>query len=565
MEEININDNNNVNNDKVSSSGSEDNCVVMDNSPKYETETKGGKSETSLVTDDASVEKGDFKNDSTDEFGTEEFEGEDVQKEKLPFKEMFKKKMSLKHLSAEDKKLLYWTAALNGFFVVLYLVLLILGIAGDYSQTTPLIEDNRIVIGLLFMVLCFIFSTAQSGIWLIEKFYMIIPGLFLCYFLPGLLASFDVFKRKNSLQAVASHYCLPAILCLLCLNVDIKGILRLGPRAIAAFLVGTAGVVFGGPLAVAIMSAAWPATMAPYPNPLFNASNPDQGQPEYCEPWRGLTYVTGSWIGGGANAVAMKDIFKPCQQDLSQAIALDVICGNLWTACLFFAIGKRKFFNKLLRADPRPVNQLKKKMEDYEESIARVPTSLDFIYIACLSMIACGFANGMAYVLALAFGKTNSSFVSYIAFDSMTLWRVMIATILGFALSFTPLKNLEGAGASKIAGVMLYFLVLTIGMGMDITAIVKNPGIFVLGLIWILVHAGCLILVCWLMKAPLFFLAVGSQANIGGAASAPVVASQFAPCLAPVGALFAIFGYVIGTFAAWASSLMIQAAAPNLP
>ena len=124
------------------------------------------------------------------------------------------------------------------------------------------------------------------------------------------------------------------------------------------------------------------------------------------------------------------------------------------------------------------------------------------------------------------------------------------AQILLSNLSFTRAKNFEGGGASKIGSVFLYILVATIGMKVDISKVLDNPNLIFVGLIWMAFHAGLLILVAKLIRAPFFFLAVGSQANVGGAASAPIVANAFHTALTTVGVLMAVFGYFIGTFGA---------------
>jgi uncharacterized membrane protein len=142
--------------------------------------------------------------------------------------------------------------------------------------------------------------------------------------------------------------------------------------------------------------------------------------------------------------------------------------------------------------------------------------------------------------------------------NSAFFWIVVIATAIGLALSFTKARDLEGVGASRMGSVLLYVLVATIGMQMDLGAILDNPILFLIGFIWILFHASIMILVAWLIKAPFFYVAVGSQANIGGAASAPIVASAFDPSLAPVGVLLAVLGYAIGTYGAYLSGLMMQ-------
>ena len=136
----------------------------------------------------------------------------------------------------------------------------------------------------------------------------------------------------------------------------------------------------------------------------------------------------------------------------------------------------------------------------------------------------------------------------------------MIATTIGIGLSFTKLRSLEGAGASKIGTVFIFILVATIGMKMDITAIFDNPGFFLVGLIWMAFHVIIMIITARLSHAPFFFLAVGSKANIGGAASAPVLAAAFHPSLAPVGVLLAVLGYALGTYGAWLCGLLMELA-----
>ena len=126
------------------------------------------------------------------------------------------------------------------------------------------------------------------------------------------------------------------------------------------------------------------------------------------------------------------------------------------------------------------------------------------------------------------------------------------------------MKEYEGIGASKIGSIFIYILVASIGMKMDLKSVVDSPGLLVVGLIWMSVHAILMIIVAKLIKAPFFFLAVGSQANIGGAASAPIVASAFHPSLASVGVLLAILGYVIGTYGAILSAILMEMVAPTL-
>ncbi len=121
---------------------------------------------------------------------------------------------------------------------------------------------------------------------------------------------------------------------------------------------------------------------------------------------------------------------------------------------------------------------------------------------------------------------------------------------------------MEGVGASRVGSVFIFILVATIGLKMNVLAILEYPKMFMVGAIWIGVHIILLLIARAVIKAPIFYLAVGSQANIGGAASAPVVAAAFHPSLAPVGVLLAVLGYVLGTYAALFTGTLMEMVAP---
>ena len=156
----------------------------------------------------------------------------------------------------------------------------------------------------------------------------------------------------------------------------------------------------------------------------------------------------------------------------------------------------------------------------------------------------------------------TTHWLTNLGLGSQFFWLIFFSTTGGLILSFTKARQLEGYGASKFGSLFLYILVATIGMKMDVTAIFRNPGLFAVGFLWMIIHAGLLLGIGQLIRAPFFFIAVGSQANVGGAASAPVVASAFHPSLAPVGVLLAVLGYAVGTYAAYACALMMQGVAP---
>src|SRR3546814_345587 len=200
--------------------------------------------------------------------------------------------------------------------------------------------------------------------------------------------------------------------------------------------------------------------------------------------------------------------------------------------------------DRFFRAYASAVNDLKQKMEYYQQSITRVPKLNDTMIIIGIALGATGLSHLLADLIA-PWLAVHAPWLEQFSLTSGFFWLVVMATTIGMILSGTRARNLEGVGASRIGSVFLYVLVATIGMQMNVLAVFENPGLFLVGLIWIGIHGLLLFTVGRLIKAPFFFLAVGSQANVGGAASAPIVAAAFHPSLAPVGVLLAVLGYAL--------------------
>lgn len=415
------------------------------------------------------------------------------------------------------------------------------------QESAPLLTNDAAVLGLLMATLGVIFYTASSPRPSFQKFYRYVPIILLCYFVPSLYNTFGIIDAEHSrLYFVSSRYLLPATLVLLTLSIDLKGILRLGPKALIMFATGTCGIIAGGPLAILLFSAVSPETVG--------GVGPDAV-------WRGLTTVAGSWIGGGANQAAMKEVFEVGDEIFSAMIAVDVLIANVWMAVLLFMAGEADGIDKRLGADTTALDDLQRRVSAFQEKHARIASMPDLMIIAALGFAATGLSHVLADFLAPWIERSAPQLERF-SLTSSFFWLVVIATTIGLLLSFTRARELEGAGASKVGSVMLYVLIASIGMGMDIGAVFERPGLFALGAVWMAIHAGLLLFVGRLIKAPTFYLAVGSQANVGGAASAPVVASAFHPTLAPVGVLLAVLGYAIGTYGAWLCGQLMRIAVP---
>lgn len=416
----------------------------------------------------------------------------------------------------------------------------------EQNVTTFLLTHPAVIAGVLLAILAWVFYTSslETPFW--KKFYAYVPALLLCYFLPSLLNTFGLIDSKDTtLYKFSSRYLLPTSLVLFTVSLDLKEIMRLGPKALGVFLAGTLGVVIGGPIALVVVGSIFPELIAP------------KGDMEI---WKGLATIAGSWIGGSANQTALKEVFQPNPDLFAQMVTVDVIVGNLWTAVLLFGIGRVKQIDKFLGGDNADIEKVREKIENYRASIARIPTTKDELMVIAVGFGATAIAYaGATFVMPIM--EANRTWLTENNLSSIIsefFWVVVLATTVGLILSFTKARALEGVGASRMGSILLYFLVATIGMQMNVLEIFRNPILFFVGVVWMSIHALVIMLVAKLMKAPYFFVAVGSQANIGAAASAPIVASAFHPALAPVGVLLAVLGYAIGTYGGWVCALMMQ-------
>lgn len=410
------------------------------------------------------------------------------------------------------------------------------------EKAAALITNDAVVLGLLAVILAGVFWASSLPNKGVQRFFAFVPALLLCYFLPSLLTTFGVVDPETSrLYFIASRFLLPAALVLLTVSADLPAVFRLGPKALIMFFTGTLGVMLGGPIALLLTSWVAPDLMGAGPEAI----------------WRGMATVAGSWIGGSANQTALYEIYGAGPHVFSIWIAVDVIVANIWMAGVLWIAANQVRVNRLLRADASAVDQVREKAEAYETQNARIPSLKDLIFIVGVGFGAVGLSHALADPLSAWFGA-NAPWAQRLSLDSSFFWLVFIATLIGVALSFTPARKLQGPGAAKVGSVFVYVLVATVGLNMNIGAILDSPAYFLIGLVWMAVHVLLLFAVAWLIKAPAFFLGVGSMANIGGAASAPVAAAAFHPSLASVGVLLAVVGYIVGTGAAWFTGLVMM-------
>ena len=385
----------------------------------------------------------------------------------------------------------------------------------------PLITDPTAVFALLVSLMGIVLwlGTVER----MEPLFRYAPPVIWIYFVPMLCTTVGITPSDNAFYDWAARYLLPFSLFLLMVTVDVPAILRLGKPALLMMLAGTAGIVIGGPAAFL----------------LFRGLLPE-------EAWMGLASLSGSWIGGTANMVAVQQHLQSTYDtivDLGPIIVVDTMVGYGWMGILIFLSVFQSRFDKWIGADTSVIEALNTHLLELDSD--RKPVTLP----AIASIVGLGMA---ATEIARWMGDAMPSFrlaPDAPALISATTWAILIVATGGLLLSFSRMRRIEHFGASRFGYLALYLLMATIGARADLRAVLDAPLYLLTGAVWISIHVLLLVLMARLIRAPLFLLAIGSMANVGGAASAPVVAEVYRPAMAPVGLLMAVAGYVLGIYA----------------
>ncbi len=385
----------------------------------------------------------------------------------------------------------------------------------DSEAPTALLAEPTLIFTYLAGVLAIIFwlSTFKR----LEGVFRIMPPVLFAYFIPTMSTALGITPIASPAYDWMVRYLLPVALFLLVITIDLPALAKMGWMALVMMLAGTVGIIIGGPIAFLAVG---------------------QWLPEGA--WTGLAALSGSWIGGTANMMAIAQSVGTPDSILGPIIVVDTVVGYGWMGVLLFLSAFQHVYDRRAGANTAAIEETNRHMLEYDAK--RHPIELKDLAI----IIGVAFVGSVA---AVSMGQRMPD-LGDPTIISKTTWAVLIVVTGGLLLSFTPVRRLEEAGASKIGFMALYLLITAIGARADLAAVLQTPLFLLAGLIWISIHIAILFLVARLVRAPLFFIACGSMANVGGAASAPVVAGVYHPALAPVGVLMGIAGYILGIYGA---------------
>lgn len=381
------------------------------------------------------------------------------------------------------------------------------------------------------MAIAALFSAILGLVFWLDSFsvfdpiFRYLPPVIWAYFIPMLCTTFGVTPAESVVYDWMSTYLLPFSLFLLMITVDLNAIIRLGPMALFMMVAGTVGIVVGGPVVFALFG------------PFF----------EDPVAWKGFAALSGSWIGGTANMMAMKQSVGTPDSTLGPLLVVDVVAGYGWMGVLIFLSAYQAQFDRWIQADTSAMNRLNAQMQNAEDT-GRPVTLADLSVMIGIALAATVAAEALAGTLP-EFGDPT--------IITTGTWAILLVVTAGLLLSFTPLQSMEEAGASRMGYFALYLLLTSIGAKADLAAVLDVPLYLLAGVVWIGIHIAFLLAAARMVRAPLFFVATGSMANVGGAASAPIVAGVYLPAMAPVGLLMGVAGYILGIYAALGCSWLI--------
>lgn len=403
--------------------------------------------------------------------------------------------------------------------------------AGDAAFPVDGVEGSIAValvtnVTSLFTLLC----GTVAGIFMLsrvkafEGFFKYFPPLIWMYFVPMFYTTFGITPDTSALYSpFMSRTLLPATLVLLLIGSDVRAIAQLGFKALAIMLIGTAGIVAGALVSFAI----------------FHGALPEQA-------WKGIAALSGSWIGGSPNMTAVIESLKAPPSLIGPLVIVDTVCAYTWLGFLIAGSQFQKRIDAFNRADSRVIDEIAVRLKAEEAANSRMPKTADVAIMLAVAFVVSQVCLWLGKPVFAFFDVTLGMKKMGEVLNAFG-WGILLITAAGLFLSTTRIRLLEYCGASGLGNVGLFLLLTTYGAQANLRAIMEVPVFFGVGIVWISVHVVVLLVGVRLMRVPIFLGATASMANIGGTASAPVVAASYNPAMAPVGLLMAILGGILGT------------------
>ncbi|MEA2049038.1 MAG: DUF819 family protein [Campylobacterota bacterium] len=346
-----------------------------------------------------------------------------------------------------------------------------------------------------------------------HRLFEYLPSIVILYFVVMLFSTFGVWEKNESVttayQTVKSNL-LPAMIFLMLLLADMRQIVKLGSKMLLTFLLASLSIALGFIGMFTLFQSALGS-----------------------ESWKAFAALSGSWMGGTANMVAIQGALNLPDSAMGYTLLIDSIDYAIWVMILLALVPFAKRFNHWSRADTSLIDEVGEKLAQKEEDKKAIDLASLFLLLGVSLFVA-------------ALAQQGASYLPTSDFLTSTTWVVIISTLLGMLLAMTPLAKISGS--SELANIMLYLIVALIASRANFTELTQAPLYIFAGFVIIAIHSIVMVIFAKWFKLDLFTLGVASLANIGGVASAPILASAYSKSLIPIGVLMAMMGYIVGTF-----------------
>jgi len=373
-----------------------------------------------------------------------------------------------------------------------------------------MIENGFTYLAVLMMIASSIVYTEKKSQ---HKLFEYLPAIVIVYLVVMLASTFGLWHKTESVTATyksVKSNLLPAMIFLMLLLADMREIFKLGKKMLLTFFLASTSIALGFIGMFTLFGSSFGA-----------------------ESWKPFAALSGSWMGGTANMVAIQGALDLPDSAMGYTLLIDSIDYAIWVMILLALVPFAKKFNAWSKADTLAIDEVGERLAQKEKN--KKPISFDSLFLLLSSAL-----------LVSALSQYGASFLPTTDFLTNTTWVVILATTAGILFAMTPLARLSGS--SELANIMLYLIVALIASRANFAELTEAPLYILAGFVIITIHVIIMVIFAKLFKLDLFSLGVASLANIGGVASAPILASAYSKALIPIGVLMAMMGYILGTF-----------------
>ena len=351
------------------------------------------------------------------------------------------------------------------------------------------------------------------------KIFNVVPALVFIYILNMAFCTMGLFNSEACSKAysVLKNNLLYAMIFVMLLRCDFRKLAKLGGRMVAIFLACSLTLFIGFVVGY----------------PIFKGSLG-------TDVWGAVAALYASWVGGSANMAAMQAALPVDAGAYSCALALDTVCYSVWIALLLLMVRYSSKWDNATKADTSKLQEIADIAAKEVTKEKKTASTADWVFLIGLSLMVSALSQMVGGYLQNAFVSVGLEM-----FDKGTMTTVFV-TVLGLVCALTPLGKLPAV--EELSTVYLYAVVSLLASTASVVDLLTAPMWIVYGLFILVIHVVLMFVFSKIFHWDLCMVSTASLANIGGSASAPIVASAYNPSYAGIGVLMGVLGAAVGNF-----------------